>query len=177
MKVLDQIDRWIADGEIVGFCPWHENDALLFGVIRAREGEEITVDEIDEFGKADGTQTYSLERITYFEIDPCYIERLRRLTVFQPVSRKTGPYRRKGVPEILKAVASTGEPVSLRVRSEGGHLTATVLWVEGEWVGLEVCDYVMVAEETRIVRLDAIIEARHGTAYEESDAYLMSLRR
>ena len=179
MSITERIDSWIAEGALVGFSPWRDGAGLLFGVIRSREGDTIVVDEIDPFGQEDETETYSLEKISYFDLDETYIERLKLLSGYRPTKRDVNRIvrKRERVLETLMQVAQTGEPVHVMLRADSGKLIATVSAIDDDWVKLVLYNDLMVPNDCRIVRTDLIVGIRAGTIYEERDAYLLGLRR
>jgi hypothetical protein len=176
VNIIEQVDKWIDDGALVGFAPWPDGDALLFGYFRSRKGKTIVVDEIDPLGRPDGRNKYSLDKITWYDFDPVYIERLKRLAKFRPTLKETPKYLRKkeAIVKALERASLSKEPVRIRLHKDSESHNATIELLDDGWVKVIAYNDLMADPYPTFVRIESVSGVRIGTAREEADLYLLS---
>lgn len=179
MNILKQIDEWIREERIVGFCPWRDGKALLFGVPKSRNGKTITFQLISPLGKDDGKEKYSLDRISYFDLDEVYCLRLRLLAKFRESKPDSTQYSRRHerIDELLERAVLSKEVIYLRLISESSSTAARIIAVNDDWIDFEGYDDLMSVNARKTIRRDLIRSLRAGTAYEEADKFLLARKR
>lgn len=177
MGLMDKLEEWRAKGRPIGFSPWRDAEAMLWGVITSFNEKSITVDVISPLGKPDGEETYKLSSISYFDDDKVYSERLIRLAEFTPTLPNNYEFetKRPTVKAILAEAHQTNEVVTLRLLSESGSRTFRVTGLDGKWVELTNYDDLMVEVARELWRVSAVRQLRWRTASEEADEFLSSL--
>ncbi len=178
-RLQDRIGRWIAEGKPIGFSPWRDAKAVLWGIPLRCDGKSLLVDEISPLGQRDGENVYRLSSISYFQEAVEYSERLVRLGNFQPTQPEEGTYvrDRSSIKQMLIEACASGEVLRARLRDYGDPWTVSVGWVESDWIELARYDDLMALDETFVWRISCVEALRWRTAYEEADEYLRACIR
>jgi hypothetical protein len=175
MNLTEKLSAWMAEGRPVGFSPWRDAENVLWGVITHVAPTYITVDEISPLGQPDGSGSFRLSSISYFQFDPVYSERLIRLREFEPTRPDETVFvrDRKVVRSRLEEAAQSGEICRIRLRSETWSRTVRVLACSKDWVEFTDFDDLMAEQETMMWRVSTVEAIQWRTAHEEADEFLL----
>ncbi len=150
---------------------------MLWGILSRVTETQITVNKISPTGEDDGEETCAISKISLFDFDAQYSERLVQLRAFKATKPDNIQYSRKRlvIREAIEAAAQTGETLHLKFRAESGGRTVRVVWCDKTWAELADYDDLMREQDREIWRISAITAVRWGTASEEADDFLRKL--
>lgn len=176
MNLHRSLEHALAAGKPIGFSPWRDADGMLWGILTRVTETQITVNKISPTGEDDGERTYAISKISYFDFDATYSERLLRLRAFKATKPDDIKYSRKRalIREAIEAAAQTGETLHLKFRAESGGRTVSVIWCDKTWVEMADYDNLMREQDREIWRISAITAVRWRTASEEADDFLLA---
>jgi hypothetical protein len=175
MNLHQALEHAFKQGKPIGFSPWRDGDGMLWGILTKVTATQITVDEISSIGEDDGEETYAISKISHFDFDALYSERLLRLRAFKATKPDDVKYssKRALIREAIETAAQTGETLHLKFRAESGGRTVRVVWCDKTWAELADYDDLMQEQDREIWRISAITAVRWRTASEEADDFLL----
>lgn len=175
MDVRERLRSWMQIGKPIGFSPWRDAEGVLWGYLTHVGDNSFTVEEISPTGQPEGQSTYAFSKVSYFDNDPVYAERLVKLSGFTPTRTEASDYERSrsAINQVLDQARETGEPITIRLRSEFSSRIVQVVGSDKDWVELLEYDDLMNERSRMIWRRSAVLEVRWRTASEEADEFLL----
>ncbi len=176
MSLIAKLNELKATGKPIGFSPWRDAEAALWGTITRISEREMTIQLISPLGSQDGEEVFRISSISYFHEDPTYSERLLRLKNFHPTEPDENTFTRSRslIRNALESASSSGEVLIVRLRGEENTRTVQVAWCDKTWVELICYEDLMNIQERMVWRISAVLRLRNGTASEEADEYLLA---
>ncbi len=174
MSLSQALETALTQGKPIGFSPWRDADGMLWGILTKVTATQITINLISSLGEEEGEEAFAISKISYFDFDVKYSERLLRLRAFKSSKPDDTRYshKRSVIREALETAAQTGETLNLRFRAESGGRILRVIWCGKTWVELADYDDLMEEQDRELWRISAITAVRWRTASEEADDFL-----
>ena len=171
---MELLRQWMGLGRPIGFCPWDDADAILWGYLRSVDAESYTVQEVSTLGQLEKTETYTFAQTSYFDTDPVYAQRLVQLAKLRPrwPEEPTQCTRKAEIRAALTEAARTREVIRVKVRGTSYSLTVLVVTIDDEWVQFIELDDLARENRRSAYRLNLVRSVRWRSRSEEADMFL-----
>lgn len=168
-------------GELVAFNKWRDYHAVLVGIVRTLDDEEVTFDRVDVGGVAGEPLTIRLENIHSLERGGVYMAGLRYL--FDNRERlglkKEKGKRAKSAKRIRKVLAeaiAASSPVRIKRDKDKHNLECLPLALGDEWVRVHEIRDGGVLDAVHVFPLEDIERVEYGSLNQIADAALLAAR-
>ena len=174
--LVDKLREYQEQGRLIGFYPWPEGDAMMWGYVLSLTAKTVTFKLIDTDGSIEEVKSYALSRIYGLEEDPVYSERLRRLAAFTATApNKTKSLRaRSSIYEALTEARKSGEVFRVRFAEQIHDETVRCLEFDDRIVTLQAFDERMRSEDLFTCRKSFIRVLRWRDRACECDQFLLT---
>lgn len=174
-------EECLQTGELVGFYPWTDFDALLVGKVLSLDRVGVEFELVNPGGTFDENKRYLLVEIHAIERGGTYLD---GLTYLYNHRETLGLVEAKGkccrsasrIRETLQWALNESQPVRLRRKGDQHHMDACVIRLEEAWIEVQQIRDGGVLDACHTFRIELITSLQTNSLTQMADAALVKYR-
>lgn len=168
-------------GELVGFYPWTDFEALLVGKVSSLDKVGVEFDLVHPGGTFDERKRYLIFEIRSIERGGAYLEGLTYLfdnrDALNLTESRGKTYRSPSrILTALRAAQDEQSPVCLRRRGDQSKLNCRIVSIDEPWIEVQEIRDGGVLDAHNLFGIDVITSIQVGGLSQQADAALLTFR-